>query len=132
MQSKLAQLGFLTLALTGLPMAAQEGHPLTGTWHGEWKQSATLKAPVVLFLKWDTKSIVGSINPGPRAIPLKVGTLDAANWAVHFEGDGKDRDGKAIHVVIDGKLENLGSYNRTINGTWSQGDVKGELKLTRD
>ena len=45
-----------------------------------------------------------------------------------MEGDGKDK----VHVVIDGTVGNLGSYNRTITGTWSQGSAKGELKLTRD
>ena len=132
MRSKRALLGFFLLTLTGLPGIAQEGHPLSGTWHGEWQQDATKKAPVVMYLKWDSKNIVGAINPGPRAIPLKVATLDPSNWAVHFEGDGKDRDGKAIHVVIDGKIENLGSYNRSIVGTWSQNDTKGALKITRD
>jgi hypothetical protein len=85
-----------------------------------------------MFLKWDSKNIVGAINPGPRAIALKSATLDPSGWAVHFEGDGKDRDGTAIHVVIDGKIENLGSYNRTIVGTYTQNGVKGELKLARD
>ena len=34
--------------------------------------------------------------------------------------------------VIDGKLANLGSYNRTLSGTWSDGATNGDFKLTRD
>jgi len=51
---------------------------------------------------------------------------------VHFEADAKDQSGKPVHIVADGKLENIGSYNRTISGTWMQGDVKGDFKITRD
>jgi hypothetical protein len=35
-------------------------------------------------------------------------------------------------VVIEGKLVNLGAYNRTISGTWTQGGQKGDFKLTRN
>jgi hypothetical protein len=115
--------------LAGLALAmlafAQEGHPLTGTWHGEWT-SGSQKNPIVMFLKWDTKNIVGTVNPGPNAMPLKAATLDPTNWMVHFEAEGKEK------VVADGKIENLGSYNRTITGTWTQGTAKGNFKITRD
>jgi hypothetical protein len=42
------------------------------------------------------------------------------------------REGAASKVVADGKLENIGSYNRTITGTWMQGNTKGTFKLKRD
>ena len=115
-----------------LPLAAQEGHPLSGTWHGEWHPAPGQKAAVVMFMKWDNKNITGLINPGPRSMPIKTATLDPAQWTVHFEADGKDQAGNAVRVVIDGKLENIGSYNRTITGTWTQGSTKGDLKITRD
>jgi hypothetical protein len=115
-----------TLAVAAL---AQEGHPLTGTWHGEWGPQ---KTHLVLFMKYDGKNVVGSINPGPRAIPLKTVTLDASKWMVHLEGDGKDQAGNPVHVMADGKIDDLGSYNRTISGTWMQGTVKGDFKIRRD
>jgi hypothetical protein len=34
--------------------------------------------------------------------------------------------------VADGKIGDLGSYNRTITGTWTQGTAKGEFKVKRD
>ena len=124
---------FSTLAAFGLmlPLLAQEGHPLTGTWHGDWGSGAQ-RNRVVMFLKWDSKNIVGTINPGPNAMQLKTATLDASTWGVHFEADGKDKGGAPVHVVIDGKLDNIGSYNRTITGTWTQGSTKGDLKMARD
>ena len=107
---------------------AQEGHPLTGSWHGEWHPSATEKKPVMIYMKWDSKNITGTINPGPNAMPLKVANLDPSNWTVHFEADAKD----STHIVIEGKIDNIGSYNRTITGTWTQGSTKGDFKITRD
>lgn len=118
----------LTLFAVVAPIAAQEGHPLTGSWHGEWHPAAGQKIPIFIYMKWNSKSVEGTLNPGPKAAPLKIATLDASNWTVHFEADTKDQK----HVVADGKLDNIGSYNRTITGTWSEGDTKGDFKLTRD
>jgi hypothetical protein len=117
-------------AVPGIAVAiwAQEGHPLTGSWHGEWHPAAGQRIPILIYLKWNSKAIEGTINPGRNAVPLKVADLDASNWTVHFEADTKDRK----HIVIDGKLDNIGSYNRTITGTWTEGAVKGDFKLTRD
>jgi hypothetical protein len=47
-------------------------------------------------------------------------------WTVRIEANGKDR------ITAEGKLEDLGSYHRTIKGTWTQGTAKGDFKLTRD
>ena len=126
--------GFVLLGCLGLivPLAGQEGHPLTGTWHGDWGPSASQRNRLVLYMKWDSKNVTGMINPGPRSIPLGVATLDASKWTVHLEADGKDQAGNAVHIMADGKLDNVGSYNRTITGSWTQGSVKGDFKLTRD
>ena len=125
---------FLVCVLAGAavsPLAAQEGHPLTGSWHGEW-HTGSEKHPLLFYMKWNAKMVEGTINPGPNAMPLKVVNLDPSNWTVHFEADGKDQGGGAVHIVADGKIDNLGSYNRTITGTWTQGSTKGDFKLTRD
>src|SRR5580704_7779350 len=122
----------VVMAALAVGALAQEGHPLTGSWHGDWVASATQRTPVFIFMKWDSKNITGSINPGAKAAPFKVATLDPSNWTVHFEADGKDPAGAPVHIVMDGKLENIGSYHRTITGTWLQGAVKGDFKITRD
>ena len=122
----------IALACLAVSAFAQEGHPLAGTWHGEWSPAAGQKARIVMALKWDTKNVVGTLNPGPRSAPFKEVTLDAEKWMVHFEADTKDQSGNPVHVVADGKLENIGSYNRTITGTWTQGAAKGDFKITRD
>jgi hypothetical protein len=122
----------ITFALFTAVAFAQEGHPLSGTWHGEWTSPAGQKSRIVMALRWDTKNVVGTLNPGPRSAKFKEVTLDPEKWMVHFEADAKDQAGKPVHVVADGKLDNIGSYNRTITGTWTQGDAKGDFKITRD
>jgi hypothetical protein len=115
---------------------AQEGHPLTGTWHGDWGPSATHRNDVTLVLEWDGKNITGLINPGPESIKLAKATLEPSSepskWTVHFEADAKDHDGKPVHFMIDGRIENLTSIRRAIVGTWNHGNVKGDFKVTRD
>jgi hypothetical protein len=112
--------------------SAQFGHPLKGSWSGDWGTSPANRTHVVLDLNWDGKAITGTINPGASGVPLKVATLDPATWAIHFEGDGKDQSGANVHYVIDGKLENLGASARVITGIWTQGTAKGDFKITRN
>jgi len=125
---------FLACAMAGFTFAlvAQEGHPLTGTWHGDYGTSAAQRTQMVFLMHWDSKKVEGKINPGANSTPLKTATLDASKWMVHFEGDMKDAAGKPMPMVFDGKLENVGSYNRTITGTWTSGAQKGDFKLVRD
>ena len=107
---------------------AQFGHPLKGTWIGEWGPSHT---HVVVEMNWDGKNITGTINPGAHGVKLSVATLDPAKWTVHLEADGPDATGAVVHYVIDGKVQNIGAYSRFITGTWTQGSVKGDFKITR-
>ncbi len=52
-----------------------------------------------------------------------------APWLLHFEADGKDQTGKAVHYVVDGKLQNIGAYNKFVTGTWAASNQKGEFKI---
>ena len=110
----------------------QEGHPLVGTWSGDWGPTPTHRNQVTVVMNWDGKSVTGIINPGPDAIPMKVVTLDSAKWTVHIEADAKDSSGNPVHFVADGKLDNILSYKRTLAGSWNHGNVKGDFRLTRD
>lgn len=83
-------------------------------------------------MEWDGLSINGMISPGPESIPFTLASLDPSTWTVHIEADAKDPSGNTIQIIIDGKLENIGSYHRTIEGTWTQGTTQGGFTLTRD
>jgi hypothetical protein len=126
----LQKIFIFTLAIGALAgfAVAQEGHPLTGSWHGEWAAAGGQPNHVVMFLKWENRTITGTINPGRDGLPIKAASLDADKWLVKLESDTKDGQ----HIAIEGTLADIGSYNRTITGTWTQGSTKGNFKLTRD
>jgi hypothetical protein len=115
-----------------LPASAQFGHPLKGSWSGDWGASKQERKRVLLEVHWDGKALTGSINPGPNAVAFQKATLDPSNWNVHFEAEGKDAAGKPIRYVIDGKLENIGAYQRVMTGTWTEGATKGDFKVIRN
>jgi hypothetical protein len=121
-------LAYLGAAVSGF---AQQGHPLTGTWIGDWGTSPTQRTQVTIVMTWDGKEIKSIINPGPDSAAGIV-TLDVTSWTVRIEGDVKDQAGKPVHLLAEGKLEDIGNYHRTISGTWRQGTVNGNFKLTRD
>ena len=120
------------LAILAVVTFAQEGHPLVGTWSGDWGPTPTHRNQVTLVLNWDGKNVTGIINPGPDVIPIKVATLDSTKWTVHIEADAKDAKGNPVRFIADGTLDNILSYKRTLTGTWSHGNMKGDFKLVRD
>jgi hypothetical protein len=123
-------IALLALALT-VPITAQEGHPLKGSWIGVWEGNTVLGNDVLLILGWDGKAVTGTINPGTDNIKVEKATLDPAGWKVHLEGDAKDKAGKAVHYVIDGAIGQLEMANRSITGTWTSGAAKGKFEVHR-
>ena len=111
---------------------AQFGHPLKGSWSGDWGPNKEQRTRVLLQMQWDGKAITGAINPGPNALTLTKATLDVATWMVHLEAEGKEGAGQPSQAVIDGKLENIGAYRRVLSGTWAQGGRKGNFRLVRN
>jgi len=111
---------------------AQEGHPLTGTWSGDWGATAAQRNHVTLVMSWDGKTVKGTINPGPEAIQIGSVVLDVTNWTVRIEAEGKDQSGKPVHISAEGKIDDLSSAHRKLAGTWMQGTTKGDFRLIRD
>jgi hypothetical protein len=128
---------FLVLALSlawltaPAPVGAQEGHPLKGSWIGTWGPSQNHTDDVLIVMNWDGKALTGTINPGTDNIAIKNASLNPVGWLVHLEGDGKDKSGKPITYVIDGKIENLGLPHRAIVGTWKTQTENGPFKIAR-
>jgi hypothetical protein len=122
-----AALALLVLATSG----AQEGHPLKGSWLGEWEGNTVHGDNILLILDWDGKAIRGMINPGTDNIPLKAASLDPDGWVVKLEADGKDKDGSTVSYVIEGKIEDLELPNRSITGTWSSNKGRGTFTASR-
>jgi len=113
------------------PASAQEGHPLKGSWVGTWGPSKLHDNDLLVVLTWDGKAITGQVNPGTDDGKLKTASLNPEGWLVHLEFDGKDKAGKAVSYVLDGKIDGLAFRNRTISGTWKGGGETGQFKLQR-
>src|ERR1700704_1617477 len=130
---KVRLVGFLACLGIAVSAFAQFGHPLSGTWSGDWGQSKDKRERLLIQMHYDGKQVVGTINPGPNALPLKTVTVIPGNednpglWTIKMEADGKDATGKAVTILVDGQLKNLGSPNRVMAGTWTQGGVKGDF-----
>ena len=122
----------LACVIVAAPLFAQEGHPLVGTWHGNWGTTAANRSDLTLVMDWDGKVISGIVNPGFDGLQLQNAKLNPKDWTVHFEVDRKESSGNMVHCMVDGKIDKLGSDRRTLTGTFACGATKGDFKLTRD
>ena len=114
-----------------VPAYAQEGHPLVGSWHGE-RGAGRNRADVTVVMDYDGQRITGIVNPGFEGMELQNAALNPKGWLLSFELNGKDAAGKPVRCQVSGKLDRLGSDQRTLAGTWVCGTVKQDFKLTRD
>jgi len=147
MQRRTLRLVCLMASLAiAIPALAQFGHPLKGSWSGEWRQNATTEHRILLEFKWEGKyganaeggTLSGMLNPGTdnaamtnlKLTPPSGGVANAdAPWELHFEASVKDANGAAQRVVVDGFLENVGAYKRVLHGSWTQGPNKGPFRV---
>ncbi len=122
----------LVLVLALVPSIwAQEGHPLSGTWRGDWGPSAAHRNPVTVVMRWDGQTVSGVLNPGPVAVPLQAATFDPATWGVRFEIEATDQSGNPVQFTVVGTLENYGSLqHQQIIGIWSHAGARGDFKIT--
>ncbi len=120
-------LAALLLAAAALANA-QEGFPLDGTWRGEREAAGSAPATIVMVLQWDGQKVTGVINPGPKAIQITDAQLIPAGWRVTLAA--KNAAGEPI--AFQGVLADLGKYNRTVTGTWTEGGHKYSLRLVRE
>jgi hypothetical protein len=116
---------------------AQEGHPLVGSWHGDWALGDASRRDLTLVVDYtaDGADVAGIANPGydhASLQNLRVTIPKPTDWNVRFEVELKDKAGKATRYVAEGTLAKIGSDRRTLIGAWSAGSAKGDFRLTRD
>ena len=102
-------------------VSAQEGHPVKGSWIGEWDGNAMGKS-ILMVMDWDGQKITGVINPGTDDLQISSATLNPDDWTIHIEA-GK--------YVIDGKFNRLELPNRSITGTWKGDNDSGNIEIVR-
>ena len=119
---------FATFLIMGFAIVALNAadDPLSGTWTGDWGPTPTHRNQATVELKWDGKTLTGSVNPGPNAVEIKNATFDSQSGAIHMEADAASRRGGQVHYMIDGKVE-----GNTMTGSWNHDDRKGDFKITK-
>ena len=148
---------FAAVLVMSTCVIAQEGHPLTGTWYGDFGSTPGKRSDLTVVMKWDGSNVSGIVNPGPNVAPIKTARLDVklgnpgrqavparggnpaqpgieptpSTFLVHFEVDAKNKSGGMDHFVFDGKIENPVAGNRSIVGTWTCASTRGDFKLRR-
>jgi hypothetical protein len=114
-----------------VPVAGQEGHPMDGSWVGDWGLNSQDRHRVVIIMEWDISGLVGTINPGNEAIPFDTAVANPDDWSLYAEAEGVDAEGRPVTYIIEGAIDDLGTYNRTIAGTWMVGSNTGDFSITR-
>jgi hypothetical protein len=125
MKSRFA--AFLFFALSCCGAYAQEGHPYEGTWRGTIGEGSAAKA-VVMIIEYDGEQLNGMIDPGRNSYRFENATHDAPNWKIDVTT--QNRAGEAI--AFSAVMHEIGSVNRYMEGTWTQGGQELPFKITRE
>jgi len=91
--------------------------------------------------KWDGKSVTGTVNPGPNAIPIKSAVMDITPGKPAPEGRNSTTGIPPVFkvhlefnapggpTVFEGTIQNPVAGNRRISGTWTRGAERGTFQL---
>jgi hypothetical protein len=101
---------------------AQEGHPLKGSWIGEWSGNSDLGEFVLVVMDWDGSAVSGMINPGTDNMGIENVDLNPEDWSVTIESGG---------YTIEAVIENLELPSRALVGTWRGPGGEGNFEIVR-
>ena len=101
---------------------AQEGHPLKGSWIGEWSGNTTHGDFVLIVMDWNGEEVTGMINPGTDNMEIESVELDPTDWSVVISADG---------YTIDAMIENLELPSRGLSGSWRSSNGRGDFEIVR-
>lgn len=118
----------MAIGVIATTAGAQEGFPLDGTWRGERTGAGQPAATIVLILQWDGQNVTGTINPGPKAIPIAEAKLIPDGWRVTLSA----RTAAGEPISFDGTIGELGAYDRSITGTWKEGGREYRVRMIRE
>ncbi len=119
-----------SLMLAGY-LSAQEGHPMSGSWVGDWSVDNSIRHRVVVILEWNGSEVIGVVNPGANSIPIVSSRVDPMKWSLHFVAEGRNSSGTTVSYEAEGTIDDLGTYNRTISGSWKVNGQDGDFSITR-
>jgi hypothetical protein len=110
---------------------AQHGHPLVGSWSGDWTLETGMRQRLLLVFDYhEDDTISGSVYLGTRRVELRRVTLDPASWSVRLEAEDAAANGGRVEYVLEGRIENLGSTTeRSISGVLSGSGQRGDFHV---
>jgi hypothetical protein len=118
---------FAALLLLAGVASAQEGFPLDGTWRGEHVAANGTHRTIVLIMQWDGKAVATTINPGPNAVE-STAELRPEGWKVQLKAASK----AGAPISFEGAIGELGKYNRSLTGKWSEGTESFDIRFVRE
>lgn len=127
MRVRITVVSLLFVVLFGhisMATAQPKADPLTGAWKGDWGPSPTDRNAVMLELKWNGKTLTGTVNPGPEAIAIEKASFDPQTMKIHLEAT---KTSPNFVYVVDGVVE-----KDKMTGSWSRPNRKGDFQLTRE
>ena len=123
----------LALAIAAPAVYGQEGHPLVGSWHGDWGPAGSAdRMDLTMIIDWDGSELIGLVNPVTDRSMLENAELNSGDWTVQFEVNVRDRSGTTRRCIANGALDKLGSDRRELAGAWNCDGIEAEFHIIRD
>lgn len=117
---------FVSLLLLSPLTGAQEGHPYEGTWRGTISNGDS--RAVVIIMDYDGEELNGMINPGRSSYQFQDVMHDAPSWTLQVSAETRDGEPVGFTAV----MHEIGSVNRYMEGTWTEGGQEYDFRITRE
>ena len=114
--------GAVVLSLLATVLAAQEGHPLVGSWSGDRMVDGKASRVLLVMELHRDQTISGYVLENGKKSVLQDVALNTDKWSVSFALDEGYK--------VEGAIGELGSQTlRTITGTWTDGSKNGAFHV---
>lgn len=118
----LQMFGAVVLSLLATVLAAQEGHPLVGSWSGDRMVDGKASRVLLVMELHRDQTISGYVLENGKKSALQDVALNTDKWSVSFALDEGYK--------VEGAIGELGSQTlRTITGTWTDGSKNGAFHV---
>ncbi len=121
----------LMLMLSTAKISAQHGHPLVGSWSGNWTDAQGQSVRLLILLDFSEDQVIsGTIIENTARMAIQSAVLDPSDWSLVIKASRRDGEGQSVDYEVLGKIENLGSAReRAIAGTWKRGGESGPFRV---
>jgi hypothetical protein len=108
------------------PATSSSADSPSGAWSGEYGPGSSLRDSIRVELHWENGDLRGLVHAGPRSMPITKAAFQRDTGAITMEFDAEG-NGRTIHYVAEGKVD-----GKSMAGTWSHDDQRGEFRVTKE